>query len=186
MAQIETLIKEFDDESPIRSFISRKVRYMDLTEFVEVAQNALLRGVVDPNGPQPLGQNTQQTSVATSRAGNTSSDNGGRSSSYGSGLGGGSGFGGGAAAFQNETRTLEDTVLPRSQSILIGKTLVIVDPPNSTFYASGPPDQLRMLDDLLTQMDKRPPQIILSAIIGEFTTGKDFRFGLDWCAPWSR
>ncbi|WP_009961284.1 secretin N-terminal domain-containing protein [Verrucomicrobium spinosum] len=180
MAQIETLIKEFDDESPIRSFISRKVRYMDLTEFVEVAQNALLRGVVDPNGPQPLGQNTQQTSVATSRAGNTSSDNGGRSSSYGSGLGGGSGFGGGAAAFQNETRTLEDTVLPRSQSILIGKTLVIVDPPNSTFYASGPPDQLRMLDDLLTQMDKRPPQIILSAIIGEFTTGKDFRFGLDW------
>lgn len=180
MAQIETLIKEFDDESPVRSFISRKVRYMDLTEFVEVAQNALLRGVVDPSAPQALGLGSQQTSVATSRANTTNHDNGGRSSSYGSGLSGASAFGGGAGAFQSETRTLEDTVLPRSQSILIGKTLVIVDPPNSTFYASGPPDQLRMLDDLLTQMDKRPPQIILSAIIGEFTTGKDFRFGLDW------
>jgi type II secretory pathway component GspD/PulD (secretin) len=132
-----------------------------------------------------------QTTSTTTRA-NGGTDSSSRSSfgglgslggGYGSGSGGfGGGLGGGFGSGMSSGggTSLQETQMPKMQSILIGKTLVIVDPPNSTIYASGPPEQLKMLDELITQMDNRPPQLILSAIIGEFTVGDDYSFGLDW------
>lgn len=188
MKRIESLVEEFDAESPIRGWISRKVRFLDVTEFVDAASKALMRGASDKGsgGSSTLAGN--QTTSSTSRVGTT--DNGRGSSfgglgSFGSGMGGGygGGFGGGMGGMSGLSgggSSLQETQMPKMQSVLIGKTLLIVDPPNSTIYASGPPEQLKMLDELVTQMDKRAPQIILSAIIGEFTVGDDFSFGLDW------
>jgi type II secretory pathway component GspD/PulD (secretin) len=65
-------------------------------------------------------------------------------------------------------------------SVLIGNTLVIADPATSKFFASGPPEQIKALEELADELDVRPRQILLSAIIGEFTLGDDFNFGLDW------
>ena len=37
-----------------------------------------------------------------------------------------------------------------------------------------------MLEQLATELDVRPRQILLSAVIGEFSLTDDFKFGLDW------
>ncbi|OYW23742.1 MAG: hypothetical protein B7Z55_03220, partial [Planctomycetales bacterium 12-60-4] len=71
-------------------------------------------------------------------------------------------------------------VTKKTISILIGSTFVIADSASSKFIASGPPDQIKALQELADEMDVRPRQILLSAIIGEFTLGDNFNFGLDW------
>jgi type II secretory pathway component GspD/PulD (secretin) len=92
----------------------------------------------------------------------------------GGGMGGGLGGGGGGGA----SPKLDITT--KANSVLIGRTLVIIDPGSSKFFASGPPEQLQTLSDLADELDVRPRQILISAIIGRFRLSDDFRFGLDW------
>jgi len=183
---IESIIKELDAPSEQRGFVSRKLRYMDVVDFVNVAKDALLRGAKDDsggNGLQAGGGANQTTSTTTSTNsgfgnsgfGNNSSGFGGSSGGFGgaSSMSGGMSGGGGGSS-------LQETQQAKTQSVLIGKTLLIVDPPSSQFFASGPPEQLRVLNELADELDKRPRQILLSAVIGEYTVGDDLSFGLDW------
>lgn len=176
---IESLVAEYDAASPQKSFVSRKLRYLRVMDFLEVARNALLRGAKDSGeGSASAVGSPQTTSTTTASSSNNSTGFGnsfGGSGVGNSGLGGGfgpSGFGSGS------TQAAPADVQPRS--VLIGKTLVIADPSGSQFYASGPPEQLRILMELAEELDKRPRQILLTAVIGEFTLGNDFSFGVDW------
>lgn len=195
---MESLIKELDAESPTSRMVSRRLNYIDLTTFVDIASKALLR-----NSPDAAGASSLDGTGGNSRANTNTGNNGFDSSNsmggfgsrgmggglggtggglYGGGGGGGSSFGGslsggGGGGFGGGS-TLQ--VTEKAESILIGRTLVIVDPASSKFYASGPPDELRTLMELADQLDVRPKQILLSVIIGEFSLGNEFNFGLDW------
>lgn len=197
---IESLVKELDAESPTRGFISRRLNYMDLSSFLTIAEKALMRNSNQQSqGGSGAGSQTGtgQTTTSTTQTGNTNSGfgnsgfgnsrqggdsglSGGFGGGYGSGGlgGGGGGFGGGGFGSSGGGAQLEVTKSPISA--LIGRTLVIADPASSKFFASGPPDQLQMLNELADELDVRPRQILLSAIVGEFTLGSDFNFGLDW------
>lgn len=192
---IESLVAELDAESPTRGFVSRRLNYIDLTTFLDIAGKALLRNDKNAQGGSGTSGTGNQTTTTTTQAGNTSSGFG--SSGFGSGSGSGSQYGmggygsggmggyggggmgsGGFGSSGGSVTPLEIT--KKAGSVLIGKTLVIVDPGSSKFFASGPPEELRMLNELADELDVRPRQILLSAIIGEFTLGDDFNFGLDW------
>lgn len=173
---IESLVQEFDAPSNIRGFVSRKLRYMDVVDFVNVAKDALLGGAKEGEGSKLKEGEQQKTTSTTTPANNSGYGN----NSYGAaGLFGGGGMGGGYSGFSGGS-TLQETQMPKTQSIFVGKTLVIVEPSAGLFYASGPPEQLRMLERLADELDVRQPQILLSAIIGQFTLSDDFQFGLDW------
>lgn len=186
MQKIESLVRELDAESSSSRYFSRKLNYLDLTVFLGIAEKALRRN--DPKekdeslAAQQSSQQTSQPSPAFPST-NTSSTLGnglnstlnGSGTGYSSGLtgnGNGHGFGSGTAANLQVTK--------KPLSILIANTLVIADPASSKFFASGPPDQIKALQELAEELDVRPRQILLSAIIGEFTLGDDFNFGLDW------
>ncbi|MCE9518559.1 MAG: hypothetical protein K8R87_03180 [Verrucomicrobia bacterium] len=189
---IESLVKEFDAATDARSFISLKLRYMDVLEFASVAHDALLRGTKDANdGGGKLQGTDSKTTTTTTQVSNSGGGFGssgfggggfgggsfGGSGGYGSGGFGGGGFGGsiggsGGGGFQERDM--------KAQSVLIGKTLLIVDPSASRLFASGPPEQLRLLEQLAAELDKRPQQLLLSVILGEFTLADNFQFGLDW------
>lgn len=189
---IESLVAEFDAASDARSFISMKLRYMDVLEFASVAHDALLRGAKDTGDGGKLQGNDGKTTTTTTPAGGSGGYSGGTggfgSSGFGSsgfggsgifgggygggGLGGGIGGGGGGG--------LQESQLSKAQSVVVGKTLLIVDPSGSRLFASGPPEQLLLLEQLAEELDKRPQQILLSAILGELTLSDNFQFGLDW------
>ncbi|TLD71294.1 hypothetical protein FEM03_07120 [Phragmitibacter flavus] len=177
---IESLIAYLDGESPTSGFISRKLNYIDLTTFVSIAEKSLQR-----NSKEAGESITPQTTTSTTpvEPSNTSGGFGnrgtGRSGLDGGGLGLG-GSGGSASSGFGFGGVEPLDVTKKAYSVLVSKTLVIVDPGSSRFYASGPPDQLRMLEQLADELDVRPKQILLSVIIGEFTVGEDFNFGLDW------
>jgi len=173
---IESLVKEFDAESKIRGFISRKLRYLDVIDFVNVAKDALLRGVNDGSSGDKGLTGTEQTKSTTTPSTQNNNNNynsyGGSNGLFGGGGSGFSGFSGGAS--------LQETQMAKTQSLLIGKTVLIVEPSAGSFYASGPPDQLKMLETLADELDTRPQQVIISCIVGSLTLTHDFQFGLDW------
>lgn len=182
MQKIEALVKELDAETSSSRFFSRKLNYLDLTVFLTIAEKALLRNdSKNTNSNLPTQDSSRQpasnsfsNNLGTNSNSTFNSSGTGYPSSMG-GMGGSSGFGGQALS---AGASLEVTKKPIS--ILIANTLVIADPASSKFFASGPPEQIKALQDLAEELDVRPRQILLSAIIGEFTLGDDFNFGLDW------
>ena len=187
MQKIEALVRELDAEASVSRYFSRKLNYLDLSVFLSIAEKALMRNDPKQQDNSLESQQKAQAPAATQPA------NIGAGSAMGAGLGsgglnggsslGGSSLSGGGAAGQgfgtgNIATDLQITKKPIS--ILIANTLVIADPASSKFFASGPPDQIKALQDLAEELDVRPRQILLSAIIGEFTLNDNFNFGLDW------
>ncbi|MBN8419265.1 MAG: hypothetical protein J0L73_10140 [Verrucomicrobia bacterium] len=185
LQKIEALVRELDAEASVSRYFSRKLNYLDLSVFLSIAEKALMRNDPKQQDNSLESQQKAQSSVSTQPA-NTSQPYGSSSSLGGTGGGsslGGSSMSGGGASGQgfgagNIAADLQITKKPIS--ILIANTLVIADPASSKFFASGPPDQIKALQDLAEELDVRPRQILLSAIIGEFTLSDNFNFGLDW------
>jgi general secretion pathway protein D len=187
MRRIDNFITDLDAESPASRYYSRRLKYLDLTVFLSLAEKALLRTSQNKasNGLPQQNTPTTPTNPVNSFGGSSGSGSGfgGSSGMAGnSGYGGSSGFGGGQSASSSfgtgSITPLEITKKPIS--VLIGNTFVIADSASSKFIATGPPDQIKALEELADEMDVRPRQILLSAIIGEFTLGDNFNFGLDW------
>lgn len=190
LAYIESLIEELDGASDQRNFVSRPLKFMLASSALPIISDAITRGLDDDagggagrsGGDNPLGSNTSNSS-----SGNRTGDFGGNRS--GSGLGGsqygmggsgsgmgmgmGSGFGGGGLDALGG-----DDFQPKS--LVVGKTLIIADPVANEIFASGPPDQLQALNDVLDQLDKRPRSVVLNAVIGELTLNDSKDFGIDY------
>ncbi|MFN7564250.1 MAG: secretin N-terminal domain-containing protein [Prosthecobacter sp.] len=186
---IEKLVAEIDAEATANRFVSRRLNYIDLTTFLGLAEKALMR--YDKTAAGSTSTTTGQNSSTNNNSSNSGFNNFGNSgfgnsgfgnNSFGGmgGLGGGmgGGFGGGGLGGSSASPKIDVTV--KANSVLIGNTLVIIDPGSSKYFASGPPEQLQTLQDLADELDVRPRQIFIAAVIGEFTLGDDFRFGLDW------
>ncbi len=196
MRKIETIVAELDAESSSTRYFSRRLNYLDLTVFLGIAEKALLRN--DPKAASrtsALGQNTSSNNTGSlPSSGSTSPFGGSTSSGFGSSTGtggvgsslgssgglGGSSLSGGGGLSNPLSNTARLDVTKKAISVLIANTLVIADPASSKFFASGPPDQIQSLQELAEELDVRPRQILLSAIIGQFTLSDDFNFGLDW------
>ena len=190
MMKIEALVAELDAESSVNRFFSRKLNYLDLTTFLGIAEKALMRNEAK------AGDNSLQSQQKSQQTGSQPTNNSqgfGTGSTLGSGsgnsLGGlgssGSSLGGsmgGSSGGMNSMGNLQSdlAITKKPISILIANTLVIADPASSKFFASGPPEQIRAMEDLANELDVRPRQILISAIIGEFTLDNNFNFGLDW------
>lgn len=174
LAYIEKLIQELDSASSLKGFITHTLKYLDVSDFLVIAKDALERYQTgDGAGGAPNSGGAQQTTSTTTPASNNNYSQSGFGMGGGSGGGGGRGQGGGVVSMQ-------ETPVLKPHSIRIGKTLLIAEPSRNELFASGPPEHLRVVKELMEQLDKRPKQIQISVIIGEFTLTKDFRFGLDW------
>jgi len=185
MKKIEALVAELDAESATTRFFSRRLNYLDLTVFLGIAEKALQRNARQTTGAAVTAA-PQTTSPPATIGQPAAFGSGGLGSSFNSAGGGLSSGGLGSSSLSgqglsnpvNAASQLDVTKKPLS--VLIANTLVIADPASSKFFASGPPDQIQALQELADELDVRPRQILLSAIIGEFTIGDDFNFGLDW------
>lgn len=188
MRKIEELVTELDAESSTTRFFSRRLNYLDLTVFLGIAEKALSRNLRKTGGSAVPSQPTTAATATTTAQPATATSSGFGSSLNSFGSSGNSSGGLGSSSSSLSSTALSNPVNAASQldvtkkplSVLIANTLVIADPASSKFFASGPPDQIQALQELADELDVRPRQILLSAIIGEFTIGDDFNFGLDW------
>ncbi len=82
----------------------------------------------------------------------------------------------------NSSRSLLDNPeeVGAPESMVVGKTLLIADPQSNSLIVSGSPEHIDRIDQLLKEMDIRPQQIYISAIIGQLSLGKNFNYGVDF------
>jgi len=64
--------------------------------------------------------------------------------------------------------------------MIVGKTLLISDPQSNSLVVSGSPEHVARIDQLLEELDVRPQQIYISAIIGQLSLGQNYNYGFDF------
>lgn len=185
METITALVDELDAASEIRNFVSRSLKYLGVEAALGIISDAIARteggeegsgstgsgGLVNSLG-QPNNNSATNTTGTNTSGGLFGNNNSGFGNSgfggggfggggLGGGLGGGGGFGGGA-----NLQPIRPNNGPRS--LVVGKTLLISDPVANSIFASGPPEHLRVLNEILDELDRRPQQIVISAVIGDY------------------
>ncbi|MDB6137684.1 MAG: Type secretion system protein, partial [Verrucomicrobiaceae bacterium] len=188
---IATLIDELDGAAEIRSFITRPLKYLAATEILPIIKDAITRGEDEgggggsSSGGSSGGKNTNQGS--TNKTGDFGSNrNSGGTNGFGStgsatgnsGFGGGGAGGAGGGSGGGGLQALRQGTVP--QSLVVGKSLLIADPVANTIFASGPPEHLRVLGELLDELDKRPRSVMLSVVIGQLKLDDNKDFGIDY------
>lgn len=198
---IGKLIEELDAPAELRNFVTRRLHYLRVDAAMSIIGDAITRG----NGQQATGGSAggvTGTSTTSPGAANTvtganrfgstglggmggvgyGNTMGGLGSSYGGGYGGYGGIGGGLGGTGFGGMGGGQPLLQNTNpvSLVVGKTLLISDPLNNSIFLSGPPEHLRILDEIIDELDVRPRQIVINVVIGEMNLSDNFQFGIDY------
>ena len=167
--------------SEIENFLKRELKYIPVSDFIPVASNALSRYVDNAARSSGGASSSSSRRTSTSSRGSTgltgsNSRSSGLSSSRGttggfSGTNRGSSLGGGSLS--------NSSPITGPESVLIGNTLLIGDSQLNNVVVSGPPEHLRIIDQLLDEIDIRPRQVYINAVIAQVSLGDDIKFGKD-------
>jgi len=185
---IGKLIEELDAASELRNFASRQLKYLAVESAMQIISDAITRTEGDgesgsSGGTGGTGTNNQNNQNRNNQNNNSNSLFGNNNNSLNSGglggsggiggLGGSGGIGGGGGNLTPMRQNNGPT------SILVGKTLLISDPVANSIFASGPPEHLRILNEIMDELDHRPQQIMISALIGNYNLSNDRSFSLE-------
>jgi type II secretion system protein D len=186
---IETLIKEFDSPSDTRNFLRRKLKFLAVSDFLDVASDALSRafggsaegggaGAAGGGGRSQTSTTAGRSTGTSSRAGASSQFGGNQSNQFGGSQGGfGGGGGGGISAGGGLGDPSVDT---KPVSVLVGRTLLVADNITNSIVVQGPPAGVEIINNLLDEIDVKADQVMISTVFGQLTLGDETEFGIDW------
>lgn len=164
---VEQLVDEFDAPAPMRRFFTTKLQFINVVDFLPVARDAILRGMIE-EGDVNSGQSTSGGVSQGRGEGQQGRNQGARTS------------GGGGDSALSRGLSLEEPDLSSSPvSELVGKTLLVGDPSVNQLSVSGPPEHIEAVEELLKIVDRRPRQVYISTVIGQLTLGDDIKTGVD-------
>ena len=150
---IEGIIEDLDTPIDNRNFLRRKVNYLAVADFLDVAVEALQ----EPGGSEGGGG-----------APTVGNPNGGGSNRGGGGGGGGSGLGSSNGGTRGDL--LSDPEINNAPiATRIGKTLLVADNISNSIIVQGPPQSVVLINNLLDELDVRSDQIMISAVFGQLS-----------------
>ena len=194
IAYIRSLVEKLDKQDDGDTFRKFRLRHLDVRDFLASARDTLARDTdiqSDSGGAssggggrrggrsnQSVGRDGNGTDSSRNTASNSSGSNGFNNSNGGLGAGG---LGGGLGNSNANRSLLDDPdIMGAPESIIVGKTLLIADPQSNSLIVSGSPEHIQRIEQLLAEMDMRPQQIYISAIIGQLNLGTEFNYGFDF------
>ena len=196
---IEGLIAEFDTKTDERNYLKRKLRFVAVSDFLEIAEPALMRafsGSTDGASGGGEGRSTGAnfgggTSGGGSRStGRTSSFGGSSGGSFGGssfggqsgGFGGqGGGFGGQGGGFGGGGSALQDPQINSApEARLVGRTLLVADNITNSLLVQGPPASVEVITNLLDEIDVKAEQVMISAVFGQLSLSEGIEFGVEY------
>lgn len=188
---IKGLVQKLDKQDDGTNFLKRRLKYLDVADFLPVAYNALAKDtdIQSNDGGASAGggrssSSSRRSSGASSNSPSTDARNNsqsgtnsafGTNNNFGSSNGMNTGSNGGS---RSSLDAPEEIGAP--ESMIVGKTLLIADPQSNSLVVSGSPEHISRIDQLLKEMDVRPQQIYISAIIGQLSLGKNYNYGFDF------
>lgn len=186
---IRGLVAKLDKEDNNANFLKRRLRYLDVLDFLPVAYNALAKDtdIQSNDGGASSGggrsKSARRSGGASSNSPSTDASRGGLGDlNTGFGMNNNFGNSSGMNTGSNANRSVLDAPeeIGAPESMVVGKTLLIADPQSNSLVVSGSPEHITRIDMLLREMDVRPQQVYISAIIGQLNLGKDYNFGFDF------
>lgn len=179
---IEGLVAEFDTATDERNFLRRKLRFVAVSEFLEIAEPALARAFSGGDGGASAGGRSTGANFGGSTRNNSSTNRSSSSnrSSSNSNFGSG-GIGGSRGGGSGSTAGLGDpTINSAPEARLVGRTLLVADNITNSLVVQGPPAAVEIITNLLDEIDVKADQVMISAVFGQLTLGDDFEFGVDY------
>lgn len=167
---VEDLIAQFDSDIQFGEPSKRALKYVSASDVLDVVVKAITEPGTKNDGTDTSASttsrnNTQPTNGTTN--GNSSNGNSSGSGSSGSGI--------------NITEGLStEPVDTTPKAVTVGSTKIIADPRENTIIVLGNDEVKRKIFLLLDQLDVRAPQVMISAVIGEFTLTNDSQVGIDY------
>jgi len=188
---IKGLVEKLDKQDHTTNFLKRRLKWLKVEDFISVAYNALAKDtdIENSNGSASSGggrrkAGSQPGGTDALSAGTSAGSNIGGIPGSSNGLGGPSNLGGqnGNSNGSNSNRSLLNSPAEAGapESMIVGKTLLISDPQSNSLVVSGSPEHVSRIDQLLMELDVRPQQIYISAIIGQLSLGQSFNYGVDF------
>ncbi len=174
MEYIASIISHLDAPVETSSYMRRQLRYITVSDFLKIAGNVITRGLSKDGANSEIAGGNQDQQQQNNGLGDNQNNNSNNMDP--SGLGN-TGRSGGATGDLGNAGS-DQAAAP--QSVVIDKTLLIADNIQNMLIASGPPENLRLIEELLDTMDVRPVQIQISAIISQLTLGDNFEFALNF------
>jgi type II secretion system protein D len=177
---VEGLIQEFDSPTDRRNYLRRKLRFLSVSEFLPIANDALARTLGDQQGGgsrgRPSGGGSSRGNFAAQQTRSTAQ----RGSSGRSGRSGGrdSGFSGGGTGAGSMLS--DPAVNSAPESMLIGRTLLVADNISNSIIVQGPPQSLEIITTLLDEIDVKAEQVMISTVFGQLSLNDDLDYGVDW------
>ncbi|WP_018968924.1 secretin N-terminal domain-containing protein [Rubritalea marina] len=164
----ESLVLGFDSPLDERNFYKQKLKFLSVSEFLNIAESAITQVSVQTSN----GANSPRTN---SNARITTGQNRGQVSANGS------------FSQNNAGGNLESTNrVDGPESIIIGKTLLVADNSNNTLIVKGPPQSIKVLKDLINEMDVVTEQVQITAIFGRYNIGDTLDFGVDFARTYQQ
>lgn len=178
----EAMIESFDQPSADNTRQVFRLRYLRVSEFLGIAENAISLTLGDTAAGAGGAGGRQNTNLGNNRnaaANNnrTNNNNNNRTTGQQGGFGAGGGAGGGGVG---GGLTLNAQNIPTApEAISVGRTLLVADNVANTVIVNGPPHHIEVVRDLISDLDTEAQQVALSAVIGSYGVGDDLNFGID-------
>jgi type II secretion system protein D len=164
---IEDLITEYDKDVQFGEPVKRQLKYVDASDVLDV----IVKAITEPGtkAEEETGENTTpKTNTEPTNNTTNASLTGGNES----------GGGGGGLNITEGLETPQRDITPKA--VTVGSTKIIADPRENTIIVLGNDEVKQKIFTLLDQLDVRAPQVMLSAVIGEYTLNNDMNAGVDY------
>lgn len=163
---IKNLIHEFDQAVGLGAPLDRPLKYVSAAEVLPVLADLLTEN--DQKGGSAGGAGaTPKATPSQPRQDGGSYNNGGSAGGQSTG----------ANAHPDELSEVGDI---GPTSIIVGKTRIIADNKANSILVIGAPESQEKVRTILDKLDKRPPQVYLSTVIGQMRLTNDFEFGVNY------
>jgi len=177
MTFVRKLIAEFDASVKFGEPVTRPLKFVRVEEVLDV----VVKSITEPGAKEDTGTTAGGTARPGTPGGATNNNNrglGGGGSAFGNtgGNNGGGGGGGNVGGEELATTTVDTTPIAR----IVGTTKIIADVNANAVIVIGNADARAKVFKLLDQLDKRIPQVMLHAVIGELNIGGKVQFGVDY------
>ena len=176
MPLVRRLIEEFDANTPFADPVKRRLKFVSARDILPILVQSLTEPGSDQSGAAGAaggqGRPAGQTGAQNPLFANNQNRGAGGTGAGGTGAGGGS---------LNLTQGLETQQADTSPSaVIVGNTKLIADPRDNAIIVQGSGEAVDRVSKIIAQLDVRAPQVLISAVIGEFSLGDGIDSGVDY------
>ncbi len=173
MPLVRRLIEEFDANTPFADPVKRRLKFVSARDILQILVQSLTEPGSDQSGnagaPGAAGRPAAQTGAQNPLFANNQN----RSAS-----GSGTNAGGGGLNLTQGLETQQTDTTP--SAVVVGNTKLIADPRDNAIIIQGSGEAVDRVMKIIAQLDVRAPQVLISAVIGEFSLGNGIESGVDY------